>query len=132
MGKKVEKAKSIWEGLPNYVKTAASVVSALMVLWGAVTGAVNMVSERLNDKIDSKVDTIVEKVESIELDTQRIQLLYLMGDDNASVKSVLEVAEKYFCVLGGDSYVLHEFEQWAERADVNVQFVLQCHRLKNG
>ena len=126
MGKKAE-VKAWWKNLPAYVKGIAAVISALGVIWGCLTGMVNAISNNLNERIDSKVNTISTKIENIELDTQRLQLLHLMDSDNASVKSVLDVADKYFCELKGDSYVLYEFQEWAKAHEVDANFVLKCH-----
>lgn len=126
MAKKAE-IKDWWKNLPGYVKSVAAIISALGVIWGCLTGMVNAISQNLNDRIDDKVEVITQKVENIELDTQRIQLLQLMQSDTATVKSVLDVAENYFCVLKGNSYVLYEFEQWAKKRDVDATFVLKCH-----
>lgn len=131
MTKKAE-VKAWWKNLPAYVKGVAAVISALGVIWGCLTGMVNAISNNMNERIDNKVDTISEKIENIELDTQRLQLLHLIDSNSASVKSVLDVAENYFCVLKGDSYVLYEFEQWAKKNDVDATFVLKCHEKTYG
>ena len=131
MTKKAE-LKAWWKNLPAYVKGVAAVISALGVIWGCLTGMVNAISNNMNERIDNKVDTISTKIENIELDTQRLQLLHLIDSNSASVKSVLDVAENYFCVLKGDSYVLYEFEQWAKKNDVDATFVLKCHEKTYG
>ncbi len=116
-----------WRNLPGYIKGVATIISALGVIWACLTGMVSAISDNLNERIDAKVGIIAQKVENIELDTQRIQLLQLMQSSTATVKSVLDVAENYFCVLKGDSYVLYEFERWAKMHDVDATFVLKCH-----
>ena len=119
--------KNWWVNLPGYVKGVAAIISALGVIWTCLSGMVNAISQSLNDRVDAKVEVITQKVENIELDTQRIQLLQLMQSDTATIKSVLDVAENYFCVLEGNSYVLYEFEEWAKKHGVDGTFVLKCH-----
>lgn len=126
--KKRTEIKVWWKELPGHIKALAAFISAITVIASATAASVTAIVSALDAKVDEKIVPVTQKLEGIELDTQRIQLLQLMQSDTATVKSVLDVAERYFCELKGDSYVLYEFEQWAGKNNVDVNFVLKCHK----
>lgn len=125
MGRKP--VKVWWKELPAYIKAVAGVISAIGVIVGCVYSVSNALVCSLDNKINEQIQPIASKIDNIELDTQRIQLLQLLQSETATIQSVLGVAESYFCDLHGDSYVLYEFEEWAARNNVDVKFVLKCH-----
>lgn len=126
MTKKAE-IKNWWKKLPGYIKGVAAIISAMGVIWGCLTGMVTFISEKLNENVNAQIQEVSQRVENIELDTQRLQLLHLMDSTTATKKSVIEVAERYFCELKGDSYMLYEFEEWGAKNDVDTSFILKCH-----
>lgn len=76
-------------------------------------------------KIDLKeargeIQSLKNENHEIRLDTTRTQLLMLMQHQPSNHDTILKVAERYFCHLGGDWYMSVEFQSWADSQKINI------------
>lgn len=67
-----------------------------------------------------KLDAQDEQLHEIRLDTTRTQLIMLMEHQPHNHDTIIKVAERYFCQLGGDWYLTSLFKDWAKREGVCI------------
>lgn len=125
MNKKVSKIKTKWDSLSSGVQNLAKLISAVVVIGGALTGIggwmVNQFHEVVNDElapIQQQLETYQKRVETNERDnlmaTTRLELTTLIFHYPNKVDSIVKVASFYFQELHGDSYIHVLYNDWCE------------------
>lgn len=116
-------------------------INTIIGLIGAIGGTAGLVTAvstavfkileyrkaKKGETIDAKLAPIVKKLDcqdvqlhEIRLDTTRTQLIMLMEHQPHNHDTIIKVAERYFCTLGGDWYLTSLFKDWAKRENVSV------------
>lgn len=88
---------------------------ALAVLGSSVIGVViSQVFELVKRKLDKKDLTkdITKRLDKLEKDSVRTQLLILLSDYYYREEEIMEVARHYFDDLHGDWYMTKMYEEW--------------------
>ena len=106
------------------VKDIADVITAASIIGAAAVGISTWCVTRINAETNSKIDEVSNKIDSIELNSTRNQLLTLISDYPDNEDEILKVAKYYFRDLKGDWYMTTLFTKWAEDRGLDVDTIV--------
>lgn len=78
-------------------------------------------------KIQKDIGRLCQRADEGDLNDSRIQLMMLMWHNPADHRAILKEAEHYFLDLGGNSWIAHKFEDWAESEGVKIDYIIEEH-----
>lgn len=79
----------------------------------------------------ASVDILGGKVDSLEQDTTRLQLLNLIQNDEKNKDAILTLGHHYFQELNGNMYMTELYTEWARRQAIDEKVLLEIiHRGK--
>lgn len=122
--KKTAKKKLSWRDAPDIVKAVAATITAIGVITGALISCSSFISSKITESTNERLDSISKKLEDIELDTTRTQLLTLMNHYPENKSEILSVAYHYFKELDGDWYMSELFSEWAKERNIDVSHIM--------
>lgn len=121
MPKKSEKFKI--KNWPQKLKDIAALISAVIVIGGALIGGGKWLLMEINSSTNSRVDALEAKIDDNyakdELATTRLELMVLMEHDPDNVIEIEKLARHYFLDLKGNSYLTSVFSKWCREYGVN-------------
>ena len=120
MAKKATK-KVDWK---ERIKSFSELIAAVGVIGAAAIAVGTWCVGQVNAATNEKLDNISSKIDSIELNSTRNQLLTLMSDYPDNESEILKVAGYYFQDLGGDWYMTDLFTRWAEGRGIDVSKIV--------
>lgn len=126
---KTKQSKLSIKNWPQKVKDFSALISATIVIGGAlVAGAKWLVSE-INASTNARVDTLESKIDDNytknELATTRLELMVLMEHDPENTIEIEKLARHYFSDLKGNSYLTSVFSRWCREYDADCEIVLK-------
>lgn len=124
MAKKVTK-KVDWK---ERIKSFSELIAAVGVIGAAVVGAGTWCVSAVNASTNEKLDNISSKIDTIELNSTRNQLLTLMSDYPDNESEILKVANYYFNELNGDWYMTELFTKWCDGRGVDVNKIVNIRK----
>ena len=77
---------------------------------------------------NEKLDTISNKIDGIELNSTRNQLLTLMSNYPNNESEILKVADYYFNDLNGDWYMTELFSKWGTARGIDVSNIIKMKK----
>ena len=123
-GKAKNKKKLSLKDIPDIVKTVAATITAIGVITTALITCSSFISSKITESTNEKLDSISKKLEDIELDTTRTQLLTLMNHYPDNESEILSVAYHYFKELDGDWYMSELFSDWAKERNIDISHIM--------
>lgn len=97
-------------------KKIAGLVSAIMVIIGALTGALGWVNTQLQDVIAGQMadlkNTVQQSDDRQNQQITRLELMELMNNQPENVAEIEKVARHYFQELNGDWYMTGLYSKW--------------------
>lgn len=79
----------------------------------------------------TSVDILGGKVDSLEQDTTRLQLLNLIQNDEDNKDAILTLGHHYFQELNGNMYMTELYTEWARKHSIDEKVLLEIiHRGK--
>lgn len=124
MAKKVTK-KVDWK---ERIKSFSELIAAVGVIGAAVVGAGTWCVSAVNASTNEKLDNISSKIDTIELNSTRNQLLTLMSDYPDNESEILKVASYYFNDLNGDWYMTELFTKWCDGRGIDVNKIVNIRK----
>lgn len=77
----------------------------------------------------TSMDVIGNKVDSLEQDTTRLQLLNLIQNDGENKDAILTLGHHYFQELKGNMYMTELYTEWARKHDIDEKVLTEIiHR----
>ena len=110
--------------LSERLKSIAELITAGGVIAAAVMAVGTWAISNINADTNKKLDDISDKIDSIELNSTRNQLLTLMSNYPDNESEIMKVAEYYFRDLGGDWYMTELFSQWSSSHGVDASQII--------
>lgn len=110
------------------VKSLAEIITAVGVIGAAMVGVGTWCIGQVNATTNEKLDSISTKIDSIELNSTRNQLLTLMSDYPNNESEILKVADYYFNDLDGDWYMTELFSKWGNTRGVDVSNIIKMKK----
>ena len=124
MSGKVKEKRISLKNIPKIVKDIAAIITAIGVITGALITCSSFISSKITESTNERLDLISKKLENIELDTTRTQLLTLMSNYPDNESEILKVAYHYFKELDGDWYMSELFAEWAKERNIDVSHIM--------
>ena len=121
MGKNTSKLRL--KNWPQKVKDVAGLISAIIVIGGALIGGGKWLLTEINASTNTRVDALEKKIDDNyskdELATTRLELMVLMEHDPENVIEIEKLARHYFLDLKGNSYLTSVFSRWCKEHGVS-------------
>lgn len=97
------------------------IIEIISIIFGTagVIGFVQFLISR-RDKRNDLLGKIDKKLDKIERDNCRTQLLLLLSDYPGNNKEILELAQHYFFDLKGDWYMSSLFAEWLNQHGIEI------------
>lgn len=129
MGEKTNKAKrKLFDRVSERTSKVASLISAALVILGALTGIVSWATSQFTNAISSQINEFREEVrDSDKTQDQaitRLELMNLIQTDPTNVAAIEKMARYYFRVLDGDLYMTQKFSDWAREYGGDISIVI--------
>lgn len=119
MKRKEKKIKQV----PEKVKGLAELVSAIIVIGGALIGAGQWIVHEINLSTNTRMDAIEKKIddnqEANELATTRLELINLIQYDPENIVEITKLGRYYFHDLDGDTWASSVMSKWCVEHNVN-------------
>lgn len=125
--KKTAVKQKITNKFMQKTKSLADIITAVGIIGAAIMSIGSWIVTKITAETNEKLDTIIEKVDSVELNSTRSQLLTLIADYPDNESEILKVAQYYFRDLGGDWYMTGLFIEWADERGVDVSNIVKIH-----
>lgn len=103
----------------------ADVITAVGVIGAAAVGIGTWCMGQAMAETNGKIDNVSEKIDSIELNSTRNQLLTLISNYPDNEEEILKVAKYYFKDLNGDWYMTSLFSKWANSKGLDVDDIVK-------
>lgn len=129
MGEKTNKTKrKLFDRVSERTSKVASLISAALVILGALTGIVSWATSQFTNAISSQINEFREEVrDSDKTQDQaitRLELMNLIQTDPTNVAAIEKMARYYFQVLDGDLYMTQKFSDWAREHGGDISIVI--------
>jgi len=113
--------------IPESVKSVAELVSAVIVIGGALIGAGQWIVHEINLSTNARMDKIEDKIDDNQnenkLAIMRLELMNLIQNTPDNVIEIEKYAKEYFR-LGGNRYMTGMVSKWCEEHNVNCGEIL--------
>ena len=110
------------------IKDSASLISAVLVIGGALVGAGNWIIGEVSATTNERIDALEAKIDGNqsknELSNIRLELMILMEHDPTNAIEIEKLAKKYV-EKGGNSYILGLFSNWCKEYNADCEVVLK-------
>ena len=103
----------------------ADVITAVGIIGAAAVGVGTWCMSQVMAGTNEKIDNVSNKIDSIELNSTRNQLLTLISDYPDNEEEILKVGRYYFKELHGDWYMTSLFSKWANSRGLNVDEIIK-------
>lgn len=114
---------------PQKAKDLSALISAIIVIGGALIAGGKWLVSEINASTNARVDTLEEKIDDNytkdELATTRLELMVLMEHDPDNTIEIEKLAKHYFSDLNGNSYLTSVFSRWCHEHNANCEIVLK-------
>lgn len=110
------------KSLPEGVKHAGAVISAIIVIISAVVSLDAWIMDRAINHLKEQFEPMREQIKAIKLDTTRLQLLQMIEHKPDDKEGILKLARHYFVDLGGDWYATSIFNDWCIEKGIHVDW----------
>lgn len=118
MAKSKNKEKTL-DKISGNMSKIAGIISALLVIVSATTGAMSWVSEQLSADISSKFASLESEIKTANAKTEtqitRLELLNLIHNQPENTAEIEKIAKYYFQDLGGDWYMTGIYSKWCSQ-----------------
>ena len=115
-------------GWRDHIKSVSELVAAVGVIGAAAVGAGTWCVSQANASTNKKLDDISAKIDVVELNSTRNQLLTLMSDYPDNESEILKVADYYFNDINGDWYMTELFTKWCDSRGIDVNKIINIRK----
>lgn len=119
MAKRVSKKVKVLDKLSDRAKKISAIVSAVVVVVGALSGIFGWVSSQFTDAVSRQISGFQQEFRNANLKNEqavtRVELMILMEHDPENVVAIEKMAKYYFQELDGDLYLTQKYSEWAKQ-----------------
>lgn len=110
------------------IKKISSIIAALTVIIGAVTGIMSWVSANFANAVAEQISDFREEVKRSDEEQNksitRLELMNLIQNDPTNVAAIEKIARYYFHTLNGDWYATQKYSDWCNEYGGNPTIIL--------
>ena len=111
--------KSSYNKASNRIQRIASLIGALLLIGGALTGVYSWASSRFATAVSEQISDFQSEMEMAnkrhEQTIARVELMMLMEHDPNNVTAIGKMARYYFKTLDGDLYMTQRYSDWCKQ-----------------
>lgn len=120
--------KSLVDKTDKKLQKISSIIGAIIVIMGAITGVCSWVSSQFKNAIATQISGFQEEVRAADkADKQaatRIELMVLMNHDPTNIVAIERMARYYFQELDGNQYMTKMYSDWAREYGGDTSIVV--------
>lgn len=125
----MKRSESKIKKVPQKLKDFASLISAMIVIGGALAGAGQWIVHEVNASTNTRMDAIEKKIDdhqrSTELSVTRLELMTLIKTSPENVTEIERVGRYYFLTLEGDWYLSSLYSDWCAKYGGDASIVIK-------
>lgn len=110
------------------IKKISSIITALMVIIGAVTGMMSWVSAKFANAVAEQISDFREEVKKSDEEQNRaitrLELMNLIQNDPTNTAAIEKMARYYFHVLDGDLYATQKYSDWCREYNGDPSIII--------
>lgn len=111
--------KSSYNKASNKIQRIASLIGALLLIGGALTGVCSWASSQFATAVSEQISDFQSEMEMAnkrhEQAVTRVELMMLMEHDPTNVTAIEKMARYYFKTLDGDLYMTQRYSEWCKQ-----------------
>lgn len=111
--------KSSYNKASSKIQKIASLIGALLLIGGALTGVYSWASSQFATAVSEQISDFQSEMEMAnkrhEQAVTRVELMMLMEHDPTNVTAIEKMARYYFKTLDGDLYMTQHYSEWCKQ-----------------
>lgn len=122
------KKTSKFDKINSRVTKIAGLISAIMMIGGAIIGVGNWMGAQVSSAISAQISDFREEVKASDASQNqaitRLELMNLIQNDPENIVAIEKMGRYYFGKLDGDQYMTAMFSRWAREYGGDPSIVL--------
>lgn len=110
--------KKILDIFSDKTNKLASIISAMLVIIGALTGAISWISSHFTNAISAQIEEFRQEVKASDQRQDqaitRLELMNLIQNDPTNIAGIEKLARYYFSNLNGNQYMSGIYSRWCQ------------------
>lgn len=110
--------KKILDIFSDKTNKLASIISATLVIIGALTGAISWMSNHFTSAISTQIEEFRQEVKASDQRQDqaitRLELMNLIQNDPTNIAGIEKLARYYFSDLNGNQYMSGVYSGWCQ------------------
>lgn len=128
-GNKMKQGKFKQTKLIERAKSLSGLISAVIVIGGALIAAGQWIVHEINLSVNARIDTMEQKMDDHQKDTElaitRLELMNLIQSDPTNKVEIEKLGRHYFYDLDGDTYMSGIYSHWCENYGGDASIVIK-------
>ena len=120
--------QTLYDKADKRIRKWAGTVGAVLVLLGAVTGAVSWVSSQFTNAVSAQIEELKAQIEQADekqnLAIMRLELMNLIENDPDNTIEIEILGKKYF-QAGGNSWMSGYYSRYAKAHGLDTSFIVK-------
>ena len=110
--------KKILDIFSDRTNKLASIISAMLVIIGVLTGAISWISNHFTSAISTQIEEFRQEVKASDQRQDqaitRLELINLIHNDPTNIAGIEKLARYYFSNLNGNQYMSGIYSRWCQ------------------
>ena len=110
--------KKILDIFSDRTNKLASIISAMLVIIGVLTGAISWISNHFTSAISTQIEEFRQEVKASDHRQDqaitRLELINLIHNDPTNIAGIEKLARYYFSDLNGNQYMSGIYSRWCQ------------------
>ena len=110
--------KKILDIFSDRTNKIASIISAMLVIIGVLTGAISWISNHFTSAISIQIEEFRQEVKASDQRQDqaitRLELINLIHNDPTNIAGIEKLARYYFSDLNGNQYMSGIYSRWCQ------------------
>ena len=110
--------KKILDIFSDRTNKLASIISAMLVIIGVLTGAISWISNHFTSAISTQIEEFRQEVKASDQRQDqaitRLELINLIHNDPTNIAGIEKLARYYFSDLNGNQYMSGIYSRWCQ------------------
>lgn len=110
--------KKILDIFSDRTNKLASIISAMLVIIGVLTGAISWISNHFTSAISIQIEEFRQEVKASDQRQDqaitRLELINLIHNDPTNIAGIEKLARYYFSDLNGNQYMSGIYSRWCQ------------------
>ena len=122
------KKESLYDKVDKRARRWAATIGAIIAIIGALTGALSWLQSQFANAVTAQISDFQQETREANRQHEgtitRVELIALMEHDPTNIAAIEKTAKYYFGDLGGDSYMLQKYSDWAKAYGGDITIIV--------